>query len=392
MPKKAISAIQGWGTSVISRQPGPTIAGLARDAVVAAVADAGLGIREIDGLILCQSDTLTSPELSIAFRHCLDFDTLGLLVIDEGKGTTMLQALQHASMSINAGMAQNVVCVFSDTPIRHDKGAGDSFARPSNIMNLPGWEQIYGSYGAMAAYALAASAYKATYGLGDDAFGPYAIACRKWALLNPDAFMQKELTLADYLAAKYIVEPLRLLDCALPVNGAVAFVVAAADQTTGSPHAPAYLHGFGQGHGRHSALTALVTGEDTAASYATDQALAMAGIGHRDVDICQLYDAFSFSGLFALEDFGFCAPGEAPAFVADGETSPGGRLPVNTGGGQLSGFYLQGATPLLEGVVQASGEAGARQVEKHDVVFISNSGGCLEYHASALLSPLKVLS
>ncbi len=392
MNRKAASAVQGWGTSVLSRQAGPTIAGLARDAVVAAVADAGLEVKDIDGLILCQSDTLTTPELTIAFRHCLDFETLGLLVIDEGKGTTMLQALQHATMSINTGMAKNVVCVFSDTPIRHDRGAGESFARPSNIMNLPGWEAGYGSFGAMAAYALAASAYKAKYGLGDDAFGAYAIACRKWAQRNPAAFMQTDLTMDDYIAAKFIVEPLRLLDCALPVNGAVAFVLSAADQATKSDHAPAYLHGFGQGHGRHSALTALVMDDDTAAGYATQQALSMAGLDYRDVDICQLYDAFSFSGLFALEDFGFCERGNAPAFVAAGETSPGGALPVNTGGGQLSGFYLQGATPLLEAAIQASGTGGERQVDRHDVVFVSNSGGCLEYHATALLSPHQVLA
>ncbi|MDD9905924.1 MAG: thiolase family protein [Rhodospirillaceae bacterium] len=392
MGNKAATAIQGWGTSTLSRQAGPTIAGLARDAVVAAVADAGLDIKAVDGLVLCQSDTLTAPELNIAFRHALDFDTLGLLVIDEGKGTSMLQTLQHAAMAIGAGQAETVVCVFSDTPIRNDISAGESFARPSNIMNLPGWERGYGSFGAMAAYALAASAYKAKYGLGDDAFGGYAVACRNWARLNPAAFMQTELTIDDYLAARFIVEPLRLLDCALPVNGAVAFVVTAADRTCESAHSPAYLHGFGQGHGRQSALTALVTGEDTAAGYATGQALAMAKLDHRDVDICQLYDAFSFSGLFALEDFGFCERGGAPGFVAAGETALGGTLPVNTGGGQLSGFYLQGATPLLESVIQASGTGDARQVEKHDVVFVSNSGGCLEYHATALLSPYRVLS
>ncbi|MBV1867574.1 MAG: thiolase family protein [Marinosulfonomonas sp.] len=387
----AASAITGWGTSALSRKPGASIPQLARDAVLAAIADAGLDSGDIDGLILGQSDNLAEQELTIAFRHSLNLNTLGLLVIDQAKGTTMLQAIQHATMAINAGMVKNVVCVFSDTPIRQSTGAGEAFARPINIMNLPGWERGYGSFGAVAGYALAAAAFKAKYNLDDDCFGHYAIACRKWALLAPSAFMKKELTMEAYLASKFIVDPLRLFDCALPVNGAVAFVVTAADQPSNADHPPVYVQGFGQGHGRRSALSGLVLDDTSGAQYATDMALGMAGLAQGDIDICQLYDAFSFSGLMALEEFGFCQPGEAAGFVKAGQTSPGGELPVNTSGGQLSGFYLQGATPLLEAVIQASGTAGERQVERHDNVFVSNSGGCLEYHATAILSPHRVL-
>ncbi len=391
MTRQAKSAIVGYGNSTFSRKPGPPVSDHVRTAVINAVEDAGIEMADVDGLILGQSDILERSALTLAFRHMLDLGTLNLLCVTEGKGTTMLQAVQHATMAIKSGVARKVVCVFGDTPIGADTGAGETFARPSRIMNLPGWEERYGCYGAMGAYALAASAYKARYGLGDDAFAPYVMACRNWAGLNPDAFLRKPLSLDDYLASPFVVEPIRLFDCAYPLNGAVAFVVSDIEDATSGLSAPVYLHGMGQGHGARSALYALCDGGETGARSAADRALAMAGVSHQDIDICQLYDAFSFSGLYGLEDFGFCAPGTAPAFVAAGETSPGGRLPVNTGGGHLSGGYLQGATPLLEAVVQARDAGGERQVDRHDLLFVSNSGGCLEYHATLVVSPHEVL-
>jgi len=386
MPGKAKAAVIGWGTSELSRKPGGTITDLAREAIENAVVAAGIDWPEIDGLILGQSDILERSALSATFRHSLDLGNLSLLTVSEAKGTTVLQAIQQASLAVHAGMARTVVCVFSDTPISAAASAGETFARPSRIMNVNGWEERYGCFGAIGAYALAASAYRARYGLDDEAFGHYAIACRKWAALNPRALFQENLTMDAYLAAPFIAEPLRLLDCAAPVNGAAAFIVSSIDAAPRAKAAPVFVHGFGQGHNKESALSALCNGGQTGAGPAAAKALAMAGVSHRDIGICQLYDAFSFSGLYALEAFGFFPPGEAPALVAAGETSPGGALPTNTGGGHLSGYYLQGATPLAEALVQARGSAGARQVEGNDLVFVSNSGGCLEYHATLVVS------
>ena len=115
----------------------------------------------------------------------------------------------------------------------------------------------------------------------------------------------------------------------------------------------------------------------------------MAGITPADVDICELYDCYTYTVLVTLEDYGFCAKGEGGAFVEDGKLGPGGSLPTNTGGGQLSGFYLWGMTPLSEAVLQARGDAGERQVAKHNVVLVSGNGGLLDYHASLVVSPLE---
>jgi len=384
-------AIIGYGHTGFSRKPGPAIASLAREAVIGAVQNADLTLDQVDGMILGQSDVLNRAELTLAFRHSLALGDLGLFSVSEGKGTTVVQTIQQAVMAINAGLCRNVVCVFSDAPIKADVGGGQAFARPSKVMNINGWEETCGGYGAIGAYALAASVYLSRFGLGDEAFGHYAVACRKWAQLNPLALFREDLTIDAYVNSRNIVSPLRLLDCAVPVNGAVAFVVSASDSLL-PEQKPVYVHGMGQGHGKRSALLALCTGERSGALCAANAALSMARVGHADVDLCQIYDAFSFSGLYALEDFGFCQPGGAVEFVACGNTSPGGVLPVNTGGGHLSGFYLQGATPLLEAVMQAQGQAGERQIENNDVTFVSNSGGCLEYHATLILSPHERLN
>jgi len=388
----ALSAITGWGLSDLSRRPGPKITDLAKDACSAALSDAGVEHADIDGLILGQSDILEKSELTIAFQHSLGLGSLNLLTITEGKGTTVLQMIQHATLAVQASMAKTVLCVFADTPIMDKRKAGQNFARPSKIMNIPDWEIGYGCYGAIGSYALAASAYKARDGLGNDAFAGYVETCRQWAAMNSDAFLRDPINIEDYLSSMQIVEPLRLLDCAYPVNGAAAFIVTRIEQSEAINHSPVYVHGLGQGHNRRSALTALINNESTGAGAASHNALSQARLSASDIDCLQIYDAFSFSGQFGLEEFGFVPRGAAYEFVSAGEIGPGGKLPTNTGGGQLSSYYLQGATPLVEGLQQAAGRAGTRQVQKNDTVFVTNSGGCLEFHATLVLSPHRTLS
>jgi acetyl-CoA acetyltransferase len=116
-------------------------------------------------------------------------------------------------------------------------------------------------------------------------------------------------------------------------------------------------------------------------------AMKMAGVKPSDIDICQIYDCYTYTVMLTLEDYGFCAKGEGGPFVASGVLGPGGALPTNTGGGELSAFYLWGMTPMSEAIIQVRGEGGERQVERHDVVLVSGNGGTLDYHATAVLSP-----
>jgi acetyl-CoA acetyltransferase len=172
-------------------------------------------------------------------------------------------------------------------------------------------------------------------------------------------------------------------------NGGVAVVVTGVERAKNLQQSPVYLLGSGQSHPGYSMRRGCEFGITTGAVRSGAEAMGMAGITPADVDICELYDCYTYTVLVTLEDYGFCAKGEGGAFVEDGKLGPGGSLPTNTGGGQLSGFYLWGMTPLSEAVLQARGDAGERQVAKHNVVLVSGNGGLLDYHASLVVSPLE---
>ena len=386
MRRNARAAIVGLGFSALSRKPIGSIPDLAIDAIIAGLADAGVAIELVDGLLMAQSELATRNALSVRLRDALDFGDLAIANVVEGKGTSVLQMVQQAAMAIEAGLARVIVCVFSDAPVGAQSSSGQSYARPSAVSGIDGWEERYGLFGAVGAYALAARRYMAKFGMAERYFADYAIACRRWAVKNPLALMRQPLDIDTYLKSPFVVEPFRVLDCALPVNGAAAVVVVDAARAADSKTGAAYIHGMGQGHNGLSALTTDASGP-TGGNSSVRRATAMAGVDLADVTMCQLYDAFSFSALFALEDAGFCRRGEAGEMIASGQTSPGGRLPLNTGGGQLASFYLQGMTPLSEAVLQARRQGGERQVARNDVILVNGSGGCLEFFAAMILSP-----
>jgi acetyl-CoA acetyltransferase len=126
---------------------------------------------------------------------------------------------------------------------------------------------------------------------------------------------------------------------------------------------------------------------ETGAAQSGRAAMTMAGVTAGDVDVCQIYDCYTYTVIVTLEDYGFCRKGEGGAFASSGALAPGGHLPTNTGGGQLSGYYAWGMTPLSEAIIQARGHGGDRQAERHEVVLVSGNGGLLDHHATMILSP-----
>ncbi|MBN8442769.1 MAG: hypothetical protein J0M28_13890 [Thauera sp.] len=382
---KARGAIVGLGQSALSRKPIGTARQLAVAAVRAAIADSGLKHGEIDGLLINRSPLVPHDVLPLKLQDDLQLTKLRLLTSIEGEGSSAVQMIQYAALAIEAGMATNVVCVFSDDPVGVATG-GQAFSPCLEISGIPGWEARCGLHGAAGAYALAAREYLWHYGLDDDALGWVAVSDRAWAQRNPDAFLHKPLTIDDYRQSPWVVEPFRVLDCAYPVNGAIAVVVSAAGAAANISERPVYLYGMGQGH--RGFLGFATPGEPlTGAAIAGRGAFAMAGASPADVTACQFYEAFSFTTLLALEEYGLCGPGEAAAFVRSGHTAPDGRLPCNTGGGHLSGFYLQGMTPVAEAVIQARRQGGPRQLENPDLMLVTGNGGRLDYHAALLVGP-----
>jgi acetyl-CoA acetyltransferase len=391
-PLRGASAITGLGMTPMGRVFGKSATELAADAVRDAIADAGLRKDEVDGLLTNAGITGTQGHgIGLHLQNYLGLRNLRLLNHMHAAGSTAAQMVQYATMCIAAGMANHVVCVFADAPLRDGKGSGAAYAaaarNPSRPRGMSGLYPAAGYFGANAGYALAARRHMALYGTTNDHLGAIAVAQRQWATMNPLAQMREPITIEDYHNSRWIVEPLHLLDCCLVSNGAIAVVVSGADRAAAMPQPPVYVWGMGQGHPGDPQRAGWDPETETGAKLAAQTAYRMAGVGPEDVAICELYDCYTYTVLVTLEDYGFCKKGEGGPFVADGKLGPGGPLPTNTGGGELSAYYMWGMTPLSEAIIQARGHGGSRQVAKNDVILCTGNGGRLDYHACLILSP-----
>jgi acetyl-CoA acetyltransferase len=251
---------------------------------------------------------------------------------------------------------------------------------------MSGLKAAYGDFGANMGYAMAARRHMHLYGTTEDHFGTIAIGQRNWASLSPWAQMKTPITMEDHHNSRWIAEPLHLLDCCLVSNGAVAVIVTSAERARDLKQTPVNVLSYAQCAPGDNLNTARHPAVETGAKQAGEAAFRMAGIARADIGTCQLYDCYTYTVLVTLEDYGFCAKGEGGPFVADGKLGPGGALPTNTGGGQLSGYYMWAFTPLSEAVVQARGQGGERQVPNNDYVLVSGNGGILNFHSTMILS------
>ena len=360
---------------------------LASEAIINAVRDAGLNKIDIDGVLINRSDAAPLDDLPLNLFDDLGFRELSFGNVLASQAACGVQMIQYAALAIQSGMATNVVCVFADTPILSKRRGGDAYAIDLALTNVPGWERQYGMYGAVGGYGLAMQRYMDMFDAGPETFGEVALAARKWAQLNPLAFLKKPMSMDDYLQSKVIADPLRMFDCAFPVNGAGAVVVSAVSSEAGKSNGAAYVWGMGQGHRGYLTHGGYENETVTPGVISARKAYEMVGIGPGEIDHAQIYDAFTVTTLVGLEDYGFCQKGEGKDFVKGGAIAPGGSFPVNTGGGQLSGYYLQGMTQLSEGYLQASGRAGERQVENNGWSLVTAQGGRMDYHACLILSP-----
>ncbi len=379
------AAIAGLGMTEMTREYTTGAPGLAAEAIRLAIEDAGIAKDEIDGLLINAGVT---GGVSTNLQRVVGMRDLRLVNHMNGQGSTAGQMVQFASLAIDAGMASAVVCVFADSPLRPGTSAGAAYggggrgATGVQALNL-----AYGFFGANTGYALAARRHMALYGTTQDQLGAVAISNRKWAGMNPAAMQRAPMMLEDYHGSRWVIEPFHLLDCTLVTNGAVAVIVTSAERARDLKQPPAYVLGMGQGHPGNPQRAGFENEVNTGAVLAKETAFEMAGITTGDIDLCELYDCYTYTTLVTLEDYGFCEKGEGGAFVSDGKLEPGGALPTNTGGGQLSGYYMWGMTPLSEAVIQTRGQGGERQVPKHDCVLVSTQGGILDHHATLVLSP-----
>jgi acetyl-CoA acetyltransferase len=262
------------------------------------------------------------------------------------------------------------------------KGAGSTYAHSGGQSGVRGLERASGVLGSVPTYALLAQRWMHVTGASVDDLCAMTTTTRAWALGNPAAVVRTPLDAEGYLASPLIAEPLRRLDCARPVNGAVAVIVSG--DTTAGHAARIRVRGSGREHPvrhRRAGAESWFGG----GRRAVDDALAEAGMARSDLDLAELYDPFSVVTLMLLEEYGLTGGRTAGDFVRSGETGPGGSLPTNTGGGQLSGFYLQGMTPLAEAVIQLRGDGGDRQVVGATTALVGGIGGRVDHHAALVL-------
>lgn len=389
-PLRGATAITGLGMTPMGRIYKSTME-LAADATRAALKDSGLRKDEVDGLLINAGITgTTGGGLTLGLQNYLGLHNLRLLNHMNAAGSTAAQMVHYASLAISAGMANHVLCVFADAPLKDGSSAGAAYGGAArNPMRPRGMAGLYpasGYYGANTPYALAARRHMAEYGTTQDQLGTIAVGQRQWATKNPLAQMRDPITMEDYHNSRWIIEPLHLLDCCLVSNGAVAVIVSAADAAKDMPQPPVYVWGMGQGHPGDASRTGSDWETETGAKLAAKTAYGMAGVGPSDVTQCQLYDCYTYTVLVTLEDYGFCGKGEGGPFVEDGKLGPGGALPTNTGGGELSAYYMWGMTPLSEAIIQGRGQGGERQA-KNDLILCTGNGGSLSYHACLVLSP-----
>lgn len=373
--------VVGLGMTAMSLEPGATPLDLAVQASAAAVADAGIDRSQVDGLFVGSSQGVRPDRLGVGFAAQGGFFDLRLLEHVEIKGATTIAMLQRARDTITNGEATTVMCVFADAPLVAGKGSGSAYAHSGGNDGMRGLERASGLLGSVPTYALLAQRWLHVTGNNPDDLRAVATTARAWAVDNPAAVNRQPLDADGYAASPVIAEPLRRLDCARPVNGAVAVIVSG-DPSVGATRLR--IRGVGRDHPvrrRRSGAESWFGG----GGRAVDDALDQAGVARSDLDLVELYDPFSIVTLVLLDEYRLTGGTPAGEFVREGHIGAGGSLPTNTGGGQLSGFYLQGMTPLAEAIIQLRGDGGARQVPDATVALVGGIGGRMDHHAALVL-------
>jgi acetyl-CoA acetyltransferase len=353
----------------------------------AAVADAGLTLRDIDGL--CTASVLSTMwPLPVA-------EYLGLrpAFVDGTMlgGSSFIAHLMPAMLALQAGQCNAVLVCYGSTQRSATFGRRE-LAQARRHLDPHPYETPYEPVMPVSAYALAASRHMALYGTTRRQLAEVAVAARAWARLNPEAWSREPLSIDDVLASRMVADPLTVRDCCLVTDGAGAFVLMRSDRAAAGPRPP--VHVLGQGTAMwHRQISAMPDLTVTAASDSGRVAFEMSGLSPKDVNVLELYDAFTINTLLFLEDLGFCAKGEGGAFVEGGVIAPGGRLPVNTNGGGLSCVHpgMYGIFALIEAVRQLRGEAGERQVQGARIALAHGNGGTLSSQATAILGTAETL-
>ena len=378
---RGATAIVGAATYGIGDAPGLSNFDLAALASVKALTQCGLAPKDVDGLFVIVMDEALA---GLNFAEYLGARTRFNDNCRTGGSSFQIHA-SIAALALATGQCDVALIAYGSNQ-RSTAGKLVSSSRPSS------WESPYRPLRPISSYALAAARHMHEFGTTRQQLGEVAIAARKWAQLNPDASMREELTMSAYLSARMVADPLSTRDCCLVTDGAAAVVMVRADRARDLCTRPAFVLGAAHEttHREIASMPSLVT---TGVARAAQRAFAQAGVTAADVDVVELYDAFTINTILFLEDMGFCAKGEGGRFVEGGGIAPGGRLPVNTNGGGLSCVHpgMYGLFTMVEASQQIMGICGARQLPTVDVAISQGNGGELSSEAVLVLGSEQTL-
>lgn len=375
------TAIVAAATHGMGESPGLSSMDLAVGASLKALEQIGLTPQDVDGLFVALPDDFFSG-LGLA-----EYLGVSPRITENNRtgGSAFMTHAHWAALALAAGQCDVALIAYGSNQRTATGGLVSSMPRSP-------YESPYRLPRPVGAYALAAARYMHECGLRREQLGAVALAARQWARLNPDAFMRDPLSLDDYLGARMVADPLGVRDCCLVTDGAAAVVMVRAERAKDLVKTPAYLLGAAAAT-EHRDISSMPDLTCTAARLSGPRAFAQAGVRPQDVDVVQLYDAFTINTLLFLEDLGFCGRGEAGAFVEAGHIAPGGCLPVNTNGGGLSCVHpgMYGLFAIVEAVEQLMGRAGARQVADVHLAVAHGNGGELSSQATLVLGTADTL-
>jgi acetyl-CoA acetyltransferase len=376
------AAVVGIGRTPFVRKSGRTTLAMAAEASRAALADAGLTSKDVDGFTCFTTGDSAGP---MEVAHAIGIDDLGWSAGVLGGGNIVATVVAGAAAAIVTGQAEVVVVyrvLGSNTRYGHTTGpilasggggAGE-FAAPHGYMVPPQW------------FAMWCRRHQAMYGSTAEDLGAIAVQQRLHASKNEHAIAKTPITIDDYLAGRWVNEPFRVFDCCYEVDGAVALVLTSAERAADLPHKPIYPLAAADSSGFGGNVDQW---DDMSCMYSRDAAPRLwkrVGLGPKDMDIALMYDCFTYTVMATFEDFGFCEKGEVGDYFREGRATYGGDVVVNPHGGLLSEGYLHGLNHHYEAVLQLRGDAGVRQVPGAETALVTAGagpfGGALVYATS----------
>ena len=382
MKRGSIAIVGAAETTELGRIPGLSQLQLHADAALNGIRDAGISMADIDG-VACAGESPTSVAHYLGIQpNWVDSTSVG--------GCSFMLHVRHAAAAINDGLCNTVLITHGESG---RSNVGRSGFRGGGAATLPGqFEAPFGGMGPTTSFTLPFLRYMKETGTTLEQLAMVVVSQRRWAGLNPRATLQEPTTVDEVMNDRMIAYPFTKPECCLVTDGGGALIVVAADRVADFPQSPVYLLGTGE-----SVETPMISQmadftSSRAFKIASANAFAEAGIQHSEVDHVMIYDAFAHLPFYGLEDMGFCKKGEAGPYIAEGNTSPGGELPVNTNGGGLSYMHsgMYGMYALQESVRQIRGSAAA-QVDAADISVCHGVGGMFAASGTIIMGTQETL-